>query len=183
MIRIELEGKEYSMPEGWNEVKVGLFEKIVHMASTYEDYKTDTEYILDMFSLLTGAPKEILIRMTRLSFETITKRMSWVNEEVVATSKNSWVFDGIEYMPIDNLNNLTMGDSVSLELMIKESNEANILGNILPILIRKVKKVDKGNGKIKKMPSEFNADEYQETKDLFNDRLMVSDVIKMKSFF
>lgn len=183
MITIELEGREYKVPESWNEVNIKLFEEITRMATLLPEYKSDVQYTLDMFSVLTGAPVEDLVKMTRKGFEDLSKVCDWVNEEVQASDKKVWVFDGIEYMPVENLDSLTMGDSVSLELMIKESSEATILGNILPILIRKVKKIQKENGKIKKVPGEFVADEYNETKELFKERLMVTDVIRLKSFF
>lgn len=183
MITIELEGKDYKMPESWDEVSVGLFEEIVRMTSILSEYKSDVQYSIDMFSVLTGAPAETLSRMTRKGFEDLSKAVEWVNEEVKPSNKKHWVFDGIEYLPVEDLGSLSMGDSVSLELIIKDSNEATILTNILPVLIRKVKKVQKENGKVKKVPAEFDADEYELTKSLFKEKLMVSDVINLKSFF
>lgn len=183
MITIELEGKEYVMPEGWDEVSVGTFEKIVQLASQYAAYGSDAEYVIDMLATLTGAPKDVLLRITRKSFDDLSQRLSWVSEEVSPSNKESWLINGIEYMPVRNLDTLTMGDSVSMELMVKESNEANILGNLLPMLIRKVKKIDAGGGKTKKVADAFDANEYAETKELFNKHLMVCDVIRLKSFF
>jgi hypothetical protein len=183
MIIIELEGKDYKMPENWNEVNVGLFEEIVKMTSILSEYKSEVQYTIDMFSVLTGAPADALSRMTRKGFEDLSKVSDWVNDEVKPGDKRLWVFDGIEYMPVEKLDSLSMGDSVSLELIIKDSNEATILTNILPILIRKVKKVQKENGKVKKVPGDFDADGYEELKNLFKERLMVTDVINLKSFF
>ena len=76
-----------------------------------------------------------------------------------------------------------MGDSVSLELVIKDSDEASVLANILPILIRKAKKVKKSNGDIKIVPDSFKSEEYGELKKLFSEGLMVGDVINLKTFF
>ena len=183
MITINLEGVDYKMPESWGEVNVGMFEEVVSLTSILNSYKSEVQYTIDMFSLLTGAPVDVLSRMTRKGFDDLSKLTDWVNVEITPTDKKSWVFDGIEYMPVDKLDSLSMGDSVSLELIIKDSNEATILTNILPILIRKVNKIQKENGKIKKVPGDFNAAEYEETKQLFKSKLMVSDVIKLKSFF
>lgn len=183
MITIKLEGVDYKMPESWNEVSVGMFEEIVRLTSILNEYKSEVQYTIDMFSLLTGAPVEVLNKITRKGFDDLSKLTEWVNVEITPSDKKSWVFDGIEYMPVDKLDNLSMGDSVSMELIIKDSNEANILTNILPVLIRKVNKVQRENGKIKKEPGEFKSGEYEETKELFKERLMVADVIKLKSFF
>jgi len=183
MITIELEGKEYKMPESWSEVSVGLFEEIVRMTSILSEYKSEVQYTIDMFGVLTGAPTDALSRMTRKGFDDLSKATDWVNEEVAPSNRKQWVFDGIEYMPVEKLDSLSMGDSVSLELIIKDSNEATILTNILPILVRKVKKVQKENGKVKKVPGDFDADEYEDMKNLFKERLMVTDVINLKGFF
>jgi len=183
MITIELEGKEYKMPESWDEVNVGLFEEITKMATLLPEYKSEVQYTIDMFSVLTGAPIDSLSRMTRKGFEDLAKATEWVNEEVKSSEKEIWEFDGVEYMPVKNLDSLTMGDSVSLELMIKESNEATILANILPILVRRVKKLKGDGDDIKKIPGDFDADSYNEVKELFKRKMMVTDVIKLKSFF
>lgn len=185
MIIVKLEGKEYKMPEGWHEVTVGQFQTIVELAAKFTDgeYDTQVEYVLDIFGGITGAPKEDLLKMTRQSFDTLSNKLNWVTDEVIPTQKSNWVLAGEEYIPVKNLDSLSMGDSISLELMIKESNEWNVLGNLLPMLIRKVKKIDDGSGKIKKVPGEFIAEEYEITKKLFLENMMVSDVIQLKSFF
>lgn len=183
MIIIELEGKEYKMPSGWNEVNVGMFEKVMKHAGILSEYKSQVQYAIEMFSILTGAPVEDLNKMTRTSFEELSKSIEWVNHEVQPSNRKEWTFDGIDYMAVENLNKLTMGDTVSLELMINESNEENILSNILPILIRKVKEVKVSGGLTKKVHADFDADEYNELRKLFSENLMVDDVIDLKSVF
>lgn len=183
MVIIELEGEEYNMPSGWDEVNIDMFEKIVHLSTGLSKYKSEIEFSIDMMALLTGAEKESLMKMTRKSFETLNGRLSWVNTEVKPSKKKIFTIDGEEFMPIENLNELSMGESISLEITIKDSNEANILTNILPILIRRVKLVERTNGKRKKVPASFNAEEYEELKELFKNNLTVPDVIELKAFF
>jgi len=72
---------------------------------------------------------------------------------------------------------------VSLELQIANSPNWEILTNILPILIRRVKSVSLPNGDIKKVPEKFDASSYEETKQLFRKIMMVSDVSELRSFF
>jgi hypothetical protein len=76
-----------------------------------------------------------------------------------------------------------MGDNVSLEMMINESNEATLLINILPILLRKVKivKDELGNEVEELMP--FDAEKYQMMKTLFMKNIFITDVINFKDFF
>jgi hypothetical protein len=39
------------------------------------------------------------------------------------------------------------------------------------------------NGETKKVPEKFDADSYEETKELFRKHLMVADVNELKDFF
>jgi hypothetical protein len=120
--------------------------------------------------------------MTRGSFEQLSNLVGWASENVVPNGIREWTIDGEEWMSVKNLDSLNMGDVVSLEIMIANSNPHDLLTNILPILIRRVKLVQKG-GQTCKIPSDFNADEYNEIKELFKKNLMVSDVSELKDFF
>lgn len=183
MITLELENEQYDLPEGWHEVSVGKFQKILEIINLFGDYKSEIEYVIDMLQVLTDAPKSSLMKMTRGSFDILANKLQWLNVDVQPVEKSSWIIGGVEYMPLKNLDGLSMGDSVSLELMIKESTEANILGNILPILIRKVKKIESNGGAIKKVPDEFDAEEYAQTREQFLHKIMVAEVISLKVFF
>jgi hypothetical protein len=182
MIIVELEGKHYNMPSDWSEVSLEVFEKVMKQSSLLSEYKSQILYGIELFSILTGATIENLKEMTRNSFEELSKYIKWVNEDIKSTKRKSWVIDKIEYMSIENLNALSMGDSVSLEIMINESDQSTLLGNILPILVRRVNEVSK-DGKVVKVPAPFDAENYNEIKELFKKNLMVADVIDLKDFF
>lgn len=183
MIIIELEGKEYRMPESWTEVKLETFEKIVKHISVLSDYKSQYQYAIELFSILTDAPTDDLYGMTKASFEELSKRCEWASGDVEATDVKSWVIEGEEFMAVKDLNSLTMGDTISLELTIQNSQSWELLTNILPILIRKVKVISKPDGEVKKVPEKFDADNYEETKQLFRKHLNVADVNQLKDFF
>jgi hypothetical protein len=136
-----------------------------------------------MFSILSVASVDELKEMNRESFDKMGDLCDWTNDEILPSGKSSWIIDGVEWSAVNNMNALSMGDNISLELMINESDEANILGNILPILIRKTKEVTKENGEIKKSLMDFDADSYEETRTLFKKHLNVADVFQLKSFF
>jgi hypothetical protein len=75
-----------------------------------------------------------------------------------------------------------MGDNISLELLIKDSDEANMLINILPVLLRKVKKVKTEDGEIEELEP-FVAEKYNERKTLFGKSIFITDVINFRDFF
>jgi hypothetical protein len=183
MITIEIEGKEWDLPSDWTEVNLEMFEKIVYQSNVLNEYKSNQEFALDMFSVLTGAPKSELIKLTRKSFDLLSEKTDWVTQEVKPTKKREWTINGVDYIAVEELSSLTMGESISLELMINNSTPETLLTNILPILIRKVKVIEKENGEIKKVPQPFNDSEYAELKEIFKKNLNVADVYEIKDFF
>ena len=183
MITIEIENKEYKIPSGWNDVNLEMFEEIYKLSSILNSYKSETEFSLDMFQVITGAPKEDLLKLTRKGFETLVKWTEWATGDIKPTNKKIFIIDGEEWMPLEDLTTLSMGDSISLELLIKESKDWELLTNILPVLIRPVKVVGKTNGKTKKVPGDFDANNYNEIKELFKKELKVADVFQLRAFF
>jgi hypothetical protein len=182
MIIIEIEGNEYNLPQGWDEVTLDMFEKISSHSLLLSEFKSETLFSLEMFSILLKCPVNDIKKLTRKSFEILAEKCAWANKEIVPRKVKKFLIDGEVYVPVKDLNSLTMGDSVSLELMINESNESNILTNILPIILRKGKTILKGSKEVL-VPSEFDADNYGETRELFKQNLMVSDIIEFKLFF
>ena len=180
---IELEGVEYNLPEGWNEINVEKFEKLMQHFSILSDYKSQYQYAIELFAILLGAPIDVLSKITRGSFEILSEKIKWSNSEITPTGIREWNIDGQDYIAIKDLNSLEMGEMVSLELQIANSPNWEILTNILPILIRRVKSVSLPNGDIKKVPEKFDASSYEETKQLFRKIMMVSDVSELRSFF
>jgi len=135
-----------------------------------------------MFAAITGAPMSDLSKLTRAGFDVMVKLTEWANEPIKPTNKKTFVVGGSEFIAIEDMSTLTMGDTISIELMVKESKEWELLPNMLPILLRRVKEVEKG-GKIKKMPADFDPNEYAELRELFRKELMVADVFRLKVFF
>lgn len=182
MITIELEGTEYTMPGSWSEVNLKTFEKIKSQLAIFGDYKSMNQYALDLIQILSEAPVDKLRNMTRASFDELQASISWVTEQVKLDNKKVFNINGVEYMAFENLNSMSMGDSISLEIMIAESNETNVQSNILPILIRKSKEVIK-DGQVVKVPGEFDADNYNETKELLMENLKINEIMWVRDFF
>ena len=183
MITFEIGGKDYELPTGWHEVNLEKFEKIVKHSSILSEYKSKVLYAIELFAILLEAPVDDIMKLDRSSYEILAEKCQWAqNGKIPSIKKDTFEIDGETWVAFTNLNKLNMGDSVSLELMINESNEQNILINILPILIRK-QKTKMVDGKEVKVPSEFDADNYELTKQLFRKELMVSDVMWIKDFF
>ena len=183
MITIELDGREYQMPEGWHEINLEKFERLIKHFSVLNDYKSQYQYAIELFCILTEAPYEEMSKITKGSFETLANKIEWTKADIIPTGVKTFTIEGEDYMTIENLDALEMGDVVSLELQISNSQNHELLTNMLPILIRKVKKVEKTDGSFKIVPGKFEAESYEETKQLFRKHLKVADVNELRSFF
>lgn len=183
MITLKIADREYLLPEGWHEVNLHKFSKIMEKNSQIAEYKSQILFGLEVLSILIDSRVDDLKNLTRGAFATLSEEISWINETPKAINKEEFVIDGVKWRPIKDLNRLTMGDNISLELMIGESNETNILNNILPILMRKVKTI-KGEGGITYEELEsFDSINYTATRDLLSKNIMITEVITFKDFF
>lgn len=179
---VEIGDKDYNLPEGWHEISVKKFERIAKHSSLLNEYKSQTLFTLELISIILDAPLDDIKKLDREAFSFLNKSLDFMNTEITWSGKKEYEIDGEIYLILEDLNKLTMGDSISLEIMLQDSKPEETLINILPILVRKAKVVEKKGEKIYKA-SEFNADEYGELKELYNEKLMIADVIKVKDFF
>lgn len=180
---IELEGHEYTLPEGWGEVNLEKFEKLMKHFSVLSEYKSQFQYAIELFAILLDAPVDKLSKITKGSFELLAEKIKWSDGTITPTGTKEWTIEGQDYMVVKDLNSLEMGEMVSLELQIGNSQNWELLTNILPILVRKVKTINLPNGDIKKVPDRFDAESYEETKQLFRKHMMVADVNELRDFF
>lgn len=183
MINLKIADKEYNLPEGWWEVNLEKFEKIMLKNSQISEYKSQILFGLDILGILIDAKTEDLKNITRGSFATISEEIKWINEPPVGINKDIFIIEGEEWRPIKDLNKLTMGDNISLELMISESNEATLLVNILPILMRRVKKIKLEGGLEGYELLPFDSEKYNEIKELLKKNINITDIINFKDFF
>jgi hypothetical protein len=182
MVICKIGEKEYNLPEGWNEVNLDKFEKIIKKNQSISEYKSQVLFGLEIFSILIDADIEDLKTLTKNSFEVLSKEIEWINVAPVGEEKTEFKIGNEIFRPLKDLNKLTMGDNISLELLIKDSDEANMLINILPVLLRKVKKVKTEDGEIEELEP-FVAEKYNERKTLFGKSIFITDVINFRDFF
>lgn len=182
MVICKIGEKEYNLPEGWTEVSLEKFEKIIQKNASIAEYKSQVLFGLEIFSILIGSDVEDLKSLTKTSFEILSKEIEWINTAPTGVEKDEFIIGDEMFRPLKDLNKLTMGDNISLELLIKESNEANLLINILPVLLRKVRKIKTENGEIEELEP-FDAEKYAERKELFTKNIFITDVINFRDFF
>jgi hypothetical protein len=179
---VEIEDKEFNLPEGWNEVSVELFSEITKHSGFLSEYKSQTLFALEMLAILIGTEKETIMKLNKESFTTLAELCNWMNNDVKPTDKVEWEINGEIWVALTDFNKLTMGEAISLELILTDSKPEEVLINLLPLLIRKAKTVVKGGEKVL-VPSDFNEEEYDENKEILKKEIMITDAIKLKGFF
>jgi hypothetical protein len=182
MIQVEINGNDYDLAEGWNEITVEKFERIMKHSLFLKEYKSQTLFALEMFAILLDAPIEDIKKLSKASFEVLTEKCAWANTEITSSNKNEFHINNKVYISVKDFDSLNMGDAISLEIMMSESKSEEVLGNILPMLVREAKPVVKA-GETVLVAGDFNADEYKELRELFVKNIMITDVIGLQNFF
>lgn len=182
MLIVKIEEKEWNLPESWSEVNLKKFEGILRKNTQISEYKSQIKFSLEILSILLDCRVEDLHNLTKESFETLTNEIAFIKDAPIGVDKELFIIGGKKYKLLKDLNKLKMGDNISLELMIKESTEADLLINILPILLREVKEVKVGDD-IEQSLCDFDAEKYAELKTLFSENIFITEVINFKSFF
>jgi hypothetical protein len=163
MIKIQIDENEYLMPENWDEIsleklmKLNLVQKI--------KLSNDIETTSNIINILSDIPSDIILDIPLEDFTQLAGLITWIDK--LPTKKvDHIIIDDIKYIPVD-LNKLTAGEFISLEVFNKESSENN-LHLISAILIR-----PEVNGRIEKLKDIIDI---QQRAVLFKEKLMVGDL-------
>ena len=166
------------IPTSWNEVSVKMFEEILAMEEKKELFQTPTEFGLNILSIITSIPYGTLLKTTSEEFAEINSKLVWSSKPPVPTKKNEYLINGKKYLALTNLNQLTFGEVIDAEMIIKDTPSSKLLSKLLPILIRKAVTKDR-----KLIPSDFDATNYQANVKLLEENLMITDVLHLQDFF
>lgn len=167
-----------NVPTGWNEVNVKMFEEILAVEEKKELFQTPTEYGLNILSIITKIPYDMLLKATAEQFTEINGKLDWTSKPPVPSRKNEYLIKGKKYLALTNLNQLTFGEVIDAEIIIKDFPSSKLLSKLLPILVRQAVTKDR-----KLVPSDFDATNYQANVKLLSENLMITDVLHLQDFF
>lgn len=146
-LKLELDGEQmtFSIPESWSEVTVEQFAKIftVNPADM-----TSVERAVRIVNIFTDVDEDYLYMMSPEQFNQVAEIISFTNSEIQPTGKESIIVEGDEYFIKKDFNQLTMGEVISLELLIEQSN-GNIgakMAEMLCVFLRKKREDGKLEG-------------------------------------
>ena len=149
-LEIDDEKRKFSIPESWDEVTVDIFSNIWKID---RDNLTDIEITVAVIGLLTSIDEDSLYMMSPDDFNRVAELIQFTNTDVKGKQVDSIVIDGDEYFLKNDFNKLSMGEVISLELLIEKSdgNMGSIMPEMLCIFLRK----KKDNGKLETFKNSF----------------------------
>ena len=152
-LEIDGENKTYDIPTQWDDVTVDKFIEIVKLDE--KKHINDLEKVMELMNILTTIPKDDVELLPVESFMEIQNNFSFVKTDVDKKMKDSIVIDGEEYFVKNDFNDLTMGESITIETLLKEAdNPMYILDKMLCLFLRKKKE----NGKLESFKTTFLTD-------------------------
>lgn len=152
-LEIDGENKTYDIPTQWDDVTVDKFIEIVKLDEKKDI--NDLEKVMELMNILTTIPKDDVELLPVESFMEIQNNFSFVKTDVDKKGKESIVIDGEEYFVKNDFNDLTMGESITIETLLKEvDNPMYILDKMLCLFLRKKKE----NGKLESFKTTFLTD-------------------------
>lgn len=173
-LNLEVEGemKEFNIPSDWNDVTVGQYIKIHEVD---RELLTEIEASVEIMSALTNIDEDTLFMMNPDDFKLLAEQLAFLNKEVEPNELTSITIDGDEYFVKDNFDKLSMGEIVSIELLIEQSNGKLIrkFPELLCIFLRKKKE----NGKLEGFRKSF-----MERAERFK-QIKIADVNNLFLFF
>jgi hypothetical protein len=176
MIKIEFEvdGEEMSfdMPTNWDEVTIEMAGRIFSIST---ENKTNLESSVEVISLLTGIEQDYLYMLTPSQFQQLIDASSFTATEIKSELKESITVDDEEYFLKKDFTQLTMGEIISIETLLKKyhNNYMVAMPDLLCIFLRKKKE----NGKLESFKNSF-----MDRASSFK-KIIVSDVNNLMLFF
>jgi hypothetical protein len=151
-LNLELDGEEmvYKIPNGWDEVNVEQFADIFKLD---REALTGIELSVEIVNILTGISEDDLYAMSPENFTELAKIIEFTNEDVVGNKCESIKIGEDDYFMKNDFEKLTMGEIISLELLIEQSNN-NVI-SMFPELLCIFLRQKKENGKIESFKKGF----------------------------
>lgn len=186
---VEINNKQYNLPESWNEVKLGTF------MSWYELTQSQTSDSLDynilVLSLLMGISKEEVEDFYIQDIKDIMEELSFLNTLPDTIQKSLFIVTNdnnevVKYVSKDN-HKLKVKEQLTIEHLLKDQNDnTKVFPEILAILIRPaIECINKETGDVEYKQHELDEDMESITRraNIFKDKLFIGEVYGTIIFF
>lgn len=149
-LTIDDEVKEFNIPESWDEVNVEQFGKLF---SFNREELTPIQLGVKTLNIFIGVDEETLMMLNYDDFINLINIVNFTNKDIETVKFESIDVNGDNYFIKDDFSQLTMGEVISIETLLQQSNGNlfNVMAKLLCIFLRK----KKDNGKLESFKSEF----------------------------
>jgi hypothetical protein len=115
MKTFEIEGIDYKLPEDLNEMTLESTLELIEMLQIGTD--SDLLTAMNIFSIMTGCSMDTLMKLNTMSFNKIIENLKWFETLDLSKFSNRVVMIEGKAWELIDLNKLTMGESVSIDLV------------------------------------------------------------------
>jgi hypothetical protein len=172
---IDDDTQSFDVPENWDDVTVQQFMNLVDLQERAKETNNPFQTTLELTHLMTNIPMDVIEMIPVEQFHLIQNTLEYTKEEVDIKQKDCVTIDGDEYYVKNDFNSLTMGETITIETLVKDtSNVMSIFDKLLCVFLRK--KTKKGN--LETFKSSF----IEDRSEMFK-RLSISDVYAIMVFF
>lgn len=151
-LNLELDGEVmvFEIPSSWEEVNVQQFADIFKLDKLS---MTEIEMSVAVVKIFTGIDEDTLYMMSPENFAEVARTIEFTSDDVVGTKKESIMVGEDEYFIKKDFDKLTMGEMISLELLIEKSDNKVIkyFPEMLCIFLRQ----KKDNGHLESFKKSF----------------------------
>lgn len=171
---LEVQDKEYQIPERWTQVKLGDYQNYMHQSKDVTDAVTLNLLTISCF---TGIPYEKVEKIRKGDVDAVLVEFKKLLEKKMNTTLNMIIeIDGIEYGFNPNLKDMTLGEFVDLDNYLENAWENMHI--IMAILYRPI---------TSKKKKKYSIQEYDgvdmKRANMFKDKLSIATVNGASSFF
>jgi len=142
-VEIDDEVTSFTLPTNWDEVSIQEFAKLF---SVPRDNQPVLEQAIDAISLLGSIDKDIIYQLPYEEFSKLAQAMEFVNTEMIPEDLGEGVdIEGETYFFKKDFSKFTMGEIISIETLLAQSNNNLflVMDKLLCVFLRK--KTNKGN--------------------------------------
>jgi hypothetical protein len=173
ILNVDGEEKTYNIPSEWNEVTVGQAADLNDL-STFDG--TEIEKIVKILTIFCpDIDTDDIFAMTPEQFNQIVEMIGFISNPVDGDLADSIVLDGEEYFLKKDFTKLSMGEIISIDVIMKQTGGdiSKALSKMLCIFLRKKKE----NGELETFKNKF-----MEREELFRSA-KITDVNNLMLFF
>ena len=163
--------KEILIPTSWQDVTLGEFIELSSLNP--ESYKTPIEYYIHMLRVFGNDDIESIFEYIKaVDINNIVGQMSFMNKQPDKLDNKSVVIEGQTFYLTKNLNEITVGEYVSIEQMIESGSLDSV--SAIPVILSVI---------LRPLDEEFDSNKCTERMELFKQSLSIEDVLGMSVFF